>query len=280
MEVILLIAVVALLLVAFSWWSNRAAKTPKVESPSSVAARHLRDQVAAIDLELATATRPGASKVPKILDAARSAHVERALRSLPTETITVRGTGARLYELLRGAGIRTVADLDGIEQVDIEGIGDKIRSALLDGRTVLERDAAKTFDKLSEVEVDALTGGQISEAKEDQAAQDRQSRRRVELLQVKRAELIRRAKEAALPDPGVAPVPSARDAQPARASVRKPDKAAKKPGIMEATRSRQESKCPRCSGTLKQRQGRYGSFVGCSNFPTCRYTRNGSLQPL
>lgn len=33
-------------------------------------------------------------------------------------------------------------------------------------------------------------------------------------------------------------------------------------------------KCPRCGGELVKRNGRYGSFYGCSNYPGCRYTRN------
>lgn len=32
--------------------------------------------------------------------------------------------------------------------------------------------------------------------------------------------------------------------------------------------------CPVCGGRLLQRQGRYGAFLGCSNFPQCRYTEN------
>lgn len=32
--------------------------------------------------------------------------------------------------------------------------------------------------------------------------------------------------------------------------------------------------CPRCGGELVKREGRYGSFYGCGNFPLCRYTRN------
>lgn len=30
--------------------------------------------------------------------------------------------------------------------------------------------------------------------------------------------------------------------------------------------------CPRCGGYLVERQGRYGSFYGCSNYPKCRFT--------
>lgn len=30
--------------------------------------------------------------------------------------------------------------------------------------------------------------------------------------------------------------------------------------------------CPRCGGSLVQRQGKYGSFWGCSNYPNCKFT--------
>lgn len=30
--------------------------------------------------------------------------------------------------------------------------------------------------------------------------------------------------------------------------------------------------CPRCGGTLVARDGKYGRFYGCSNYPRCRYT--------
>lgn len=32
--------------------------------------------------------------------------------------------------------------------------------------------------------------------------------------------------------------------------------------------------CPRCGGTLLQRNGKNGFFIGCSNFPKCRFTKN------
>lgn len=31
--------------------------------------------------------------------------------------------------------------------------------------------------------------------------------------------------------------------------------------------------CPLCNGLLKKRMGKHGSFLGCSNFPDCRYTQ-------
>jgi putative RecB family exonuclease len=35
-----------------------------------------------------------------------------------------------------------------------------------------------------------------------------------------------------------------------------------------------DDSCPRCDGVLRERQGRFGPFLGCSNYPTCRFTRN------
>lgn len=30
--------------------------------------------------------------------------------------------------------------------------------------------------------------------------------------------------------------------------------------------------CPKCGGVLVEKSGKYGAFMGCSNYPTCRYT--------
>ena len=35
-----------------------------------------------------------------------------------------------------------------------------------------------------------------------------------------------------------------------------------------------EGICPRCGGKLVEREGKYGKFFGCSNYPKCRYTKN------
>lgn len=32
--------------------------------------------------------------------------------------------------------------------------------------------------------------------------------------------------------------------------------------------------CPKCGGSLVKRNGRYGEFYGCSNYPKCKYTLN------
>lgn len=32
--------------------------------------------------------------------------------------------------------------------------------------------------------------------------------------------------------------------------------------------------CPRCGGALVERKGKYGTFMGCTNYPRCRFTRN------
>lgn len=34
--------------------------------------------------------------------------------------------------------------------------------------------------------------------------------------------------------------------------------------------------CPKCGNVLKRRTGKYGEFWGCTSFPDCRYTEDGS----
>ncbi len=42
----------------------------------------------------------------------------------------------------------------------------------------------------------------------------------------------------------------------------------------DADKSGEEPGCPRCGGILRLRNGKFGAFYGCGNFPVCRYTRN------
>lgn len=32
--------------------------------------------------------------------------------------------------------------------------------------------------------------------------------------------------------------------------------------------------CPQCKSPLVVRKGKYGQFLGCSNYPRCRFTHN------
>ena len=36
----------------------------------------------------------------------------------------------------------------------------------------------------------------------------------------------------------------------------------------------QQGKCPQCGGNLVLRNGRYGAFYGCTNYPKCKFTQN------
>lgn len=38
--------------------------------------------------------------------------------------------------------------------------------------------------------------------------------------------------------------------------------------------SSDSDECPRCGGDLEERDGRYGTFIGCTEYPDCRYTRD------
>ena len=60
-----------------------------------------------------------------------------------------------------------------------------------------------------------------------------------------------------------------------------PDKEARKQHVQNVRRNQSRSdiavangKCPRCGGNLVLRNGKYGRFYGCSNYPKCKYTHN------
>lgn len=47
-----------------------------------------------------------------------------------------------------------------------------------------------------------------------------------------------------------------------------------KNNIKENNKKEQEMICPKCGGKLVERTGKYGNFIGCSNYPKCKYTTN------
>ena len=42
--------------------------------------------------------------------------------------------------------------------------------------------------------------------------------------------------------------------------------------IKEDNEDIQKNICPKCGGKLLERNGKYGAFIGCSNYPKCRFT--------
>ena len=43
--------------------------------------------------------------------------------------------------------------------------------------------------------------------------------------------------------------------------------------IRENVVDKDPNKCPKCGGELVERNGKYGAFIACSNYPKCKYTR-------
>ncbi len=43
--------------------------------------------------------------------------------------------------------------------------------------------------------------------------------------------------------------------------------------INKQKKMRYSETCPDCGGKLVEREGKYGKFIGCSNYPRCRYSR-------
>jgi len=37
---------------------------------------------------------------------------------------------------------------------------------------------------------------------------------------------------------------------------------------------KENNKCPKCGGDLIEKSGKYGKFLGCSNYPKCKYTES------
>lgn len=44
--------------------------------------------------------------------------------------------------------------------------------------------------------------------------------------------------------------------------------------VLETQEKIAEGICPRCGGKLVLREGKYGAFYGCSNYPKCHYTKH------
>lgn len=44
--------------------------------------------------------------------------------------------------------------------------------------------------------------------------------------------------------------------------------------IWKKQNSKDLGNCPRCGSKLVERAGKYGSFIGCSNYPKCKFTAN------
>ena len=38
--------------------------------------------------------------------------------------------------------------------------------------------------------------------------------------------------------------------------------------------------CPECGGWLRPKVSKYGPFLGCSNYPKCKYTRDDTKEKL
>ena len=53
--------------------------------------------------------------------------------------------------------------------------------------------------------------------------------------------------------------------------TRKEHKKTVRSNIQKRKETIKSGKCTRCGGTLVRRQGKYGSFYGCSNYPKCKY---------
>ncbi|WP_235802030.1 topoisomerase DNA-binding C4 zinc finger domain-containing protein [Ureibacillus massiliensis] len=45
---------------------------------------------------------------------------------------------------------------------------------------------------------------------------------------------------------------------------------------VKETENIKQNSCSKCGGELILKRGKYGSFYGCKNYPSCRYTKKVS----
>ena len=48
---------------------------------------------------------------------------------------------------------------------------------------------------------------------------------------------------------------------------------AEKAGFDSKSQTETDLKCPQCGGMLVERSGKFGKFLGCSNYPKCKFTK-------
>jgi DNA topoisomerase-1 len=48
--------------------------------------------------------------------------------------------------------------------------------------------------------------------------------------------------------------------------------------MVVATEEKLDAKCPDCGSHLVKKQSRFGPFVACSNYPTCKYIQKETVQ--
>ncbi len=44
--------------------------------------------------------------------------------------------------------------------------------------------------------------------------------------------------------------------------------------INESVLQKEDDSCPKCGSRLLEKNGKFGKFLGCSNYPNCRFTKN------
>lgn len=302
MEALILAAAAAFLL-----WIISKAQKPQAKAeappqkPTATARDRLAREMADLQSQLAAPRPTRRDIVRQVRGALERDWVANALARVPIESVDVEGVGPKVIEALGRAGVRTLADLDLARLLAVDGVGQARADALISYQrteaTRVKNDFAAADDDL----IDRWSGGRLIEAKLEAEAAVLTAERQISAIEARIADLTTRATEAGfgnLKDTIAAQVSTSglRAAPPARTAsspTSTANFAAKAMGFLpqhEASQAKLDQqpgrrqaasvgqgayRCPRCGGTLRKRSGRYGSFYGCSRYPSCRYTRSG-----
>ena len=142
--------------------------------------------------------------------------------------------------------------MDTIRQAYVEGVGPEREDRLFKAYSAWREAAEAHVRRLEDKELDLRVKGAFSDEQVDMLSAQAELDRKREALEVRRAALRQRAADAQL-------------------DVR----TAHRPRIAKAVEPAAVSRvCPRCGGPLVRRRGRRGPFLGCSRYPSCRYSRD------
>jgi hypothetical protein len=241
---------------------------PAAQRPSTVGRDRLASELAKLQTELEGLQQGDTGRVVKVRRKLQTAWVEEQLARVPIECVKVDGVGARLVEALRAAGICSLADLDRVNTLEVPGVGEARAEALEKVYDETWRKASADYGRLTDAALDRWSNGQLAAARlhDEQVGVTRA--RRTAALAARMADLRQRAEAAGYTDID--------EALHERSSQQAP--AAYAPSTARLTPAqaseRGASNCPRCGATLRRVTGRYGDFLGCTRYPTCRYTRS------
>ncbi len=168
------------------------AKPKPARPPTAMAEERLDKQIADLKGQL-NALQPKKNKrLESALNEFRRQWVRDQLQQEPIESIEISGFGGKGFQALRKAGVKSVADLEGIRGRSIAQIGKARAKSLEDAFDKYQLAAEQEFAALSGDQVNDLSGGDLADLFREGREQEQTRQRKRRAIEVRLAELRRR----------------------------------------------------------------------------------------